>query len=173
MISRSFGTTEDLEGDYHGTTPGSQAASAMPEQASSSGEPLGVSQPVLKVLQELGVALRKYAAIWIDQARLTIQAGLFRVMLGLIAMVVGVTTIVVSVGLLLIGVAAGIGTLTGAGLWLGQILTGTSVLVATFVALAVWRRSQRAANWKELVSKYEQPLSEPGRELENGRAPGA
>jgi len=173
MISRSFGNTDDLEMDYHGTMPGTEAASAMPEQASSSGEPLSASQPLLQLLEELGRALRKYAAIWIDQARLTIQISLFRVVLGLIVMVAGLTTIVVGVGLLIIGVASGIGNLIGAGLWLGQILTGTSVLVATFVALAFWRRSQRAANWKELVAKYEQPVPEPGRELENGRAPGA
>jgi hypothetical protein len=67
----------------------------------------------------------------------------------------GLATLVISTSMLLVGIATGIGELTGGRIWIGQIVVGTVVFAATFTALAVWRSSQSKANWKDLLRRYE------------------
>jgi hypothetical protein len=97
-----------------------------------------------------------YLAAKLDGFKRTARnIGLYAV-LGIVGLIVGGAMIATAAGLLIVGVAEGLGRLFGDRYWLGDLVTGILVLGA--VAAGVWfMMNKLTGSWRsQTIKKYEQ-----------------
>ncbi|CAN5439078.1 hypothetical protein BH09PLA1_BH09PLA1_19410 [soil metagenome] len=103
---------------------------------------------------------KEFAATFIaakaDSAKLSLRRALFMTAFFVIAAVTGTATVVTAAVLLTAGIASAIGQLFDPPKpWVGQIIVGAAVLVATNLGVYLLIRNAMRASRKRTVQKYE------------------
>ena len=110
---------------------------------------------------ELAGGLVTLVELQADRLRLTLQRSLVRAALGLAAGVFVTTWIVAATLAVLRGVRAGMTSLSGGSVWLGELSAGLLALVLLAVSMAVVLQLARRHDLARLKAKYERSQPDP------------
>ena len=123
-------------------------------------EPRETPRTTFAQLGQLVAELREYASYFlstrIDAAKVSMRKALIYAVLAIIALIVAATALIVAVALFLTGAAAGLGHLFGDRLWLGNLVMGLLVLLATAIGTIVVASMLTRSSRRKTVMKYEQ-----------------
>jgi hypothetical protein len=136
-----------------------QRSKRTSEQADPcSSEPYGPPHPLGNVNERVREVV-EYARLYVearkDMLRSTVRGLIWKAILGVLAGIAGLTIIIMAAVYLISGIAHGLGRLLGDEYWLGELITGLTILAViggvTFFAMKSAARKAR----ERTIKKYE------------------
>lgn len=96
-----------------------------------------------------------YAAVQRDRARSVVSRIVVQAAIGVLGLIALSTLFAIAASFAVSGAAGGVAALLGDRPWLGNLLTGTTMLAALCGTTILWFRSHRNARMRRLVQRYE------------------